>query len=334
MLRARALRKGIARERRKAITEAIERVVDGTDSRIRFVRGYKSKLQGVIESSYAYFDDLVEQIPGVIEINKDAFAMDPRVHAFFITVEDMQNKFSRSSELRHFIEDENSENTGDIFALLCMQKKEKTVFGMELEGEFIKRDVAQISVGFSDHQLLALACSEHEARLGLKECLFEQLVTTALDDINTVQLEHKEIEAQKRLLLTQLRALEARRRRSASASKSSLSAEHRLNKELEEHERALNEIKLKLLPKRSLDQTREILSHPERYISVDKVYLKLNNMSIKLKEDSQEQGSEINLAEIKFAKAPSRVVILAKYPRKEILPKEDFLERVTPYLSP
>ena len=328
------LHKKTSHTRSEAVNDAIEKVVDGTDARIRYLGGYKRKLRGVVESSYAYFDMLVTRIPGVIEINKGAFTADPRVHAFFITIEDLQNKFSRSSELRHFIEEEKNKEVEDVFALLCMEKTEKTVFGMELKGDVIKRDVAQISVGFTDHQLLAPASSEREARQGLRECLFEQLIIDIMNDIKSLQARQQDFEAQRRILLTQKRALEAKKRRSASSSESMMRKEHKINKKLEENKKAIDGVKSKLVPRCCLDHACEILSHPEDHISVRRLDLNLNNMGIKQREDSSEPGNEINLAEMKLGKTPSRVVVLAKYPRNEILPKEDFLERVTPYLSP
>jgi hypothetical protein len=323
----------LSRACRKTIADAIEKVVGGSDPRIRIVGAYKRALRPMVESSFAYLDDLVAGIPGVIAINKGSFATDPRVHAFFITVEDLQNKFSRSPELRRFIENDDDGGEGDIFALLCMRLKEKTVYGMALKGEIIKRDVKQISVGFSDHQLLAPASTEQKARQGLRQCLFEQLIATISDGIDTVQAQRQDLESQRRLLQTQLKGLEAKNRRSESTSQSIPHTLYKLEQKLTENEEALSDLKSRSTPRYSLDHACEILSQPENYIKVKKLHMRLNNMSIKLREDSPETGYEIELAELIQERTPSRVVVLAKYPRNEILPKEDFLKQVTPYLS-
>ena len=54
--------------RRTEILNTVERVVEGTDSRIRLVNNYNKKLQQAVVCSLEYTDDLIEQIPAAIEI--------------------------------------------------------------------------------------------------------------------------------------------------------------------------------------------------------------------------------------------------------------------------
>lgn len=333
LLRGMKPQKKLSPAHRKACASAIEKVVESCDVRIRYLTAYKRKLRPLVESTFDYFEDLVAQIPGVIEINKNSFATDPRVHAFFVTVEDLQSTFSRSPELRKFVED-NKSSDDDIFALLCMELKEKTVFGMELRGDIIKRDVQQISVAFSDHQLLAPASTEEEARRGLMQCMFEQLVVTISNGVHSVQVQIQDLKSQRRVLQTRLKALEAQLKRNAvSASQSIPGTLHKLKEKLRTNEKQLSELQSKSTPRYSLDHAHEILSQPENYVKVKRLHMRLNNMSLKLRDDSKETGYEIDLAEMVLGNTPTRVVVLARYPRSEILPKEDFLKQVTPYLS-
>ena len=87
-----------------SILKAVERVVQGTEPKIRFVSGYQKKLRPAIESALRYIDALVEQIPGALEVNKAAFVNNPQVHAFFVNIEHLQTSFSRSPELREFFD--------------------------------------------------------------------------------------------------------------------------------------------------------------------------------------------------------------------------------------
>jgi hypothetical protein len=153
------------------VLNTMESVVDGTDSKIRLVPGYKKKLQNTIQSSLEFADDLVNQIPVSIEVSRNTFASDPYVNAFFTNVTDLQSIFSHSSEIQDYMEASN-DNSAQCCALLCMKRTEKTVMGMELSGNMLKRDVLQVAVSFSDHRIYSPAPSEPETRQGLKNCLF------------------------------------------------------------------------------------------------------------------------------------------------------------------
>jgi len=94
------LRDTIQRSRLAAVLNTLESVVDGTDSKIRLVPGYKKKLQGSIHYSLEFADDLVNQIPMAIEVSSSTFTSDPYVNAFFTNVTDLQSIFSHSSEVQ------------------------------------------------------------------------------------------------------------------------------------------------------------------------------------------------------------------------------------------
>jgi hypothetical protein len=321
-------------QKRQAIkSELIEQVVDNTDTNMRLIIGYKKKLRHAVESSFEYIDALVETIPGPVDVNRHTFSTDPQVNAFFVNVEDLQVKFSRSPELRDFIEQNSVRELNDIFALLCMEKKEKTVYGVELEGDIIRRDVPQVGVSFSDHQLLSPAHTESQVREGLRHCLFDGLVTEAVERLKLSQSKVERLQDQKRRLQIMLRNARAKRHGSISGEKAIPVKSAELQRLLAENERALIASKTGLgTPEDSLKQVNGVFENPDQYIKVDNVELKINKMGIKLNEKSQESANEIHLAQVAFGETPSRVVLLARYPSSEILPKEDFLQRMNLYL--
>ena len=56
-------------------------------------------------------------------------------------------------------------------------------------------------------------------------------------------------------------------------------------------------------------------------------------MGVKIREGSGQSGAKIDMAEIKIGNTPKRVVLLARFPRNELLPKEDFVQQADRYLA-
>ena len=174
--------KALRRSRTAEVLNTMENVVDDTDSIIRLVPGYKKKLQNSIQSSLEFADELVSQIPEAIEVSSSTFVSDPYVNAFFTNVADLQSVFCHSSEIQDYMKNSHADSA-PCCALLCMRRTEKTVMGMELSDNMLKKDVQQVAVSFSDHRVYSPTPVEPETREGLRHCLFQGLVTNALERI-------------------------------------------------------------------------------------------------------------------------------------------------------
>ena len=96
--------KALRRSRTTEVLNTVESVVDGTDSKIRLVPGYKKKLQNVIYPALEFSDDLVNQIPPPIEVSSSTFRSDPYVNAFFTNVADLRSIFRHSSEIQDYMD--------------------------------------------------------------------------------------------------------------------------------------------------------------------------------------------------------------------------------------
>jgi hypothetical protein len=295
----------------------VERVVDGTDGRIRLVSGYRSKLQDVIRSSLAFADELVEQIPGGIEVNRHTFVSDPYVNAYFANVDDMRSIFSQSSEIKDFMEGYGDNEASECCALLCMHMSEKTVLGMELSGDILNKDVRQIAINFSDHRIYAPAPREPETRQGLKQCLFDGLVTNALERITHMRLKSFNLKSE-------LQILKSRQRRQQMALQKS--ADPALTSEYEETCRQLEQLETELArtplatPQAAMEQVITVFKNPEDFVRLRRFSLTLNKMGIMIGENSRQPCNEINLTEVTIGEGAPRIVTLARFPRDEILP--------------
>jgi hypothetical protein len=312
------LRNTFHRNRTAGVLIAVESVVNGTDSKIRLVPGYRKKLQDTIRDSLEFADDLVNQIPLAIEVSSSTFTSDPYVNAFFTNVTDLQSIFSHSSEVQDYMETCH-DNNARCCALLCMRREEKTVMGMELSGDMLKKDVMQTAVSFSDHRVYSPAPSETETREGLKNCLFQGLVTNALERIVQLRLSSHQLQSKHQMLHARLRRHKQQTGKVSQGTRTTEETSLELKKIEEEmlHTPPLT-------PQIMLQQVLEVFSKPDDFVQVRKLKLRLNKMGIKISGDSNQADNRLNLTEVIMGNNPPRVVTLAMFPRKELLAKTVF----------
>ena len=105
--------------------EAIEGVVDGIDAKLRLVPGYKKKLQHEVNLSLSYIDQLVEQIPGPIDVSRRTFTTDPQVRSYFATPNVLQDTFSCGSELTSFLNSRTIVRSNNAVRYYALKKKKK-----------------------------------------------------------------------------------------------------------------------------------------------------------------------------------------------------------------
>jgi len=322
------VRESVRRESAR-VTETLERVVEDTDPAIRFVRGYKRKLHHAIAASLDYADQVVAEIPGAIEVSRKTFVADPYVNAFFVNVKDLQLVFSHSSEIREFMDVCSGYDISHCYALLCMRKSEKTVLGVELEGDVLRRDVRQTAVSFSDHRIYSPASTEADTRQGLRQCLFEGLKTHALGRIMQLKVENHRLQQERQVLNARLRHLQhqVRDAREQVPVDVGVAAEmEAIRQQLGKIERSLLNSRL-VAPEESLNQVHTVFKRPDDFVRVRKTSLRLNKMCIRIDERSTQPSNKIDLTEVVIGDDLPRVVTLAKFPRDELLPPTEFLSQ-------
>jgi hypothetical protein len=313
--------KVVRQDRQADIVKAVERVVDSIDGRIRLVGGYRKKLFNVIADSLDFTDSLVDRIPGTIEVSSRTFVSDPYVNAFFSNSTDVQTIFSRSSEIREFMEDYAYSEITHCCALLCMHRVQKTVLGVELIGDALKKDVKQTAVNFTDHRIYAPAPTEKETRQGLKNCLFEGLVTNALERVVQLKLSNQRLQQERQILQARLRhaqyLLGKPPTRPATAAECKRDIDETRLK-LERTEEDLRKIH-QATPQVSLEQVLDVFSSPERFVRLEQSTIRLNKMGIKLDKQASQPCNTLELSEVIIGDQQPRVVTLARFPRDEFL---------------
>ena len=305
-----------------SLVEAIDRVIEGTDTKLRLVPGYQKKLQLEVAASLEYIAQLVDQISGPMDVSRKTFISDPEVRAYFSTPDALQNIFSCGTELKTFFEQQENADTDVCCALLCANKEEKKIMGSALEGEFIQHDVIQTAISFFDYKVLSPAIDDSDVRSGIKKCIFDGLVTYALQHIANIKIERRDLIHKRRILHAQLRS-----RQSEGNGLSALLAEahfeseqcNNLAAELKDAETRLKSITGdRDVLSFYLEEIRKVLAQPENFIQLNVACFHLSDMGIMLEGDAAQSVNAVCFSELEITNVMKRVVTIIRYNRNEI----------------
>jgi len=326
--RQRRAARAAARAREEEVLAAIEHLVDEINPKLRAVISYRKKLKPAVERALVYNAKIVAAVPGPVEVNKKAWGSDPMVRAFFTGVEDMRHVLSRNNEVQQYFEDSAASGQQYCYALLNMQRSERTVLGVESSGDIIKRDVMQTSVSFKDHKVVKPGPSESQLREDLEKRAFEVLVAYVLERITGLIVDKHSLKEKRLLLDMQLRLAQVKKAglspllEDREAGEEDLEAlEQRQQHMAQESEQA--DTKLTTLDD-YIDRITEVLGNPEKHFRVEHISMRLSKMNIKLDEKSAGPGAELELTEALLGDKLRRILLIIKFPRDELLVRKGF----------
>lgn len=306
------------------VAQTIDQIVEGTEPRIRLVPGYRKRLEAAAKTAQSYIDQQVEKIPPPLDANPKAFTTDPKLNSLFVNLDDLQNTFSSSTDLINFFNEPENREASEVYALLCVDETEKTIFGTVLNGDLLQRDVKQTAVNFSKHRILSPAATEAEARAGIKRCIFDGLITYTLQHIAQLKTQKRELEDQQRILQARLRAHVAQQSGLNQLLSSAVVPQEdttEIEQQLSETEQKLSEMPASTDALRCyLEEISDLIGHPERYIRVRLISHKLTRMGIKVDKPDAEDANTIELAQVSIADVLEHVVTIVRYAHDDMLP--------------
>jgi hypothetical protein len=318
------------------VAEVIEAVVDAVEPRIRLQSRYQQKLDGCVRRSIAHLRTMAAVLPEPMVLARAAWSSDPHVNAFFATPDDVPQSLGRSRELRAFFADPANRDVPEAYALLAMKKVERTVYAPQLQGEVLRHDVAQITVSFSDHHLIAPGATLVATRVDVGRRILQRLAQVALSRIIELDMKAAELEQRKAYLGARLRMLHLAR----DGMEGLVSDPASIAAQIDEVERDLGktvdgyiETKASLA---TLDaythHVEDVFSHPEQHLSLVSTPLRVNRMGIRVEDDSGGPVNDLTLAELSIG-ADFRVVIaVVRCARSEMPPEESRLAHGERYL--
>ena len=334
-IQQRRSRKEAEQQEAATLLEAIDRVVEAADPRIKLVSHYQRRLSQAVQHALQYIDGLVAQVPAPIEVNSKTWLTDPYMNAFFATADELQMAFSRSPALRRFFE---RHGLAECYAGLMVNRQERKVLGMQLLGDVVQREVPQLTVSFVDHRVGMPTATEAEARAEFKRRALHFLVTQALERILSLRTERENLQKEKQVLQLKIKILQGKQNGLPSLSKDGEDIESQLvslQQKLAENKEELQEVTVQIDELDDyVNHLNDILGHAEDYLALDKVSMKLNRLGVKLDENSAELGTELTFPEFIGNKQHRRVIVLVTYPRAEMLSQEEMYLRAGRYLTP
>jgi len=302
------------------VEKAIDIIIEETDPRLCLVGGYKRKLRKPVIRSLVYVKRLVTRIPGPFEINRGLYGSDPQINALFGSADAIDELVRHNKILKKYFED--NPDQAMVYVPLAMNRTEKTVLGMELSGDVVRREVAQVAINFSGHWLGVCGSSESELRDLLRWRGIHNLAITALENITRLKMKTSELGEQRALLKIKLRDLQAQHRgldALTAAAPDDIEDMQALTHHLEETEHHLKEAHAH--PDTLEDylvQVCRVFNHPSRYLRVKPGSVRVDRMNIKVEDASSDHGAEVFSAEIAIGDNPPFEAILSLFNRKDI----------------
>jgi len=280
----------------RALAAAIARAVEPVDPLLKTVSAYERRLAPAVEVAWAHCEQVAAAIPGPVDIHAQAFASDPVTHALFGAAADIGEMLGRSRELRDFLAEPASGDSGDFFALLGMRRREKAVSGMALNGGVLQHGVPQRLLYFADHTLGEIGEADGDARRRIALAAFDSLArgfAACVADLRQQQLDART-------------ALQVERARNGRT-------ERRLELEARQREAIAS-----LAPGRLLDAYADWLAAPQLRVYLKPDEVRIDRMGVIL-ADGDAGGTPLRLPELVGRDRRQWTVLLARIRREDAL---------------
>lgn len=308
----------------EAVRWAVDKAITLTNPRLKLVPGCEKRLAPAVENTINYLRTQATALPTVHTLSSKTWSMDPALRAFFVAPTDIPQVLGRSENLRTLFD--KFPELDEACVVLGMAFKEQRVFGMALHGDMVQRDVAQLSVSFSDHR--ARICGRDESRLRrlIGAEVFEYLVAHALSEIGEERNERRELQENRSLIRARLRLLQQHGPGLGSLFGEGPAAkceQERLAAELTENEKQLEAMGgSDSILEAELECLLEVLNNPQRHLSITPRQLCLDAMNVVLDDAARDNATKVcfSVAELHGTPPISRAFVLARVPRSELPP--------------
>jgi hypothetical protein len=318
------------------IEMAIDRVVAGTDRRICAVGDYRNQLRKPVQGAIQHVIALVDALPAPVAISPKAFGEDAGLRAFFVSTEHLREVLGGFGILRDYLSELAEPAPEQIYCLLAMAREERSVFGMELVDDTLRRDVLQVAVNFFNHRCLGPAGTEADTRRQLKIRAFDLLVEKSLERIASERGKRRELDRQWHLLKQKLDAMKAGQwglGAMLNASEGQRPDLAGLEAEIETIEAELGQFHTDSLGlEESLACVADTLSRPTDWLAVREIGLRLDYRGVKLADSQAASSRQITLTELFSSTGETRTVLLGRIARADIPEPVDFLKAAKHYL--
>jgi hypothetical protein len=314
------------------IEMATERAVEGTDPRLRALSGYARQLRQPVIQAIDHVITLVDGLPEPLLATPANQGTDPRLAVMFASAEDMLQKFAGNSALTDYLESPEGRGVASVTALLVAERVERNILGLDLVGDQVRRDVAQVAVNFTGQRLLEPNANETENRRLLKRRAFDVLLAQALARINEFTAERSELTRQRDLLQRKLGALRQGGWGFGPSAETRPPDQARLTADLE----AISAQLQALGPDQEVLQghlrmVTEVLEDAEHQLWIEPITLVMDAMNIQ-RAEGDAAARNIALLELHDGRGQRAILLPVTLLPDQLPVREDFLTAVARYL--
>ena len=314
------------------VEAAIERAVDGIDSRLRTLPGYRKLLRAPVVHAIDHVVALVDGLPAPVAATRSHYGDDVHLRTLFASADRMLDILANDTALNEFRDSPSAAAVAQVNALLLVEHTVKHVMGIELDGEMLRRDVAQVAMNFRGHRLVDPAVSEEEVRRQLKRRAFDCLLSLGLTRIADVTSERADLQSQRTLLRRKLDALR-RGGWSFDQAQSDGSDAVALQAELEDTERQLAALGVDHRTLHAnLDIAAAILADAEQQLWSVALDMRLDRMNIE--RDAQDATARmVSFQELHDAPGRHLIMLPVSITLDELPRRADFFTAAQRYLG-
>ena len=328
------IRNAEQRRHETEVNQAVERVVEQINPRLRAIGSYRKKLFPVVERAQGYVRELTLRVPGPIPVSRRTWNNEPLVNALFGSVERIRRVLS-GPEVRGYLK--KFPVGGDCYAIIAAFPNVSGRFGVEMVGDMLRKDVRQTAVSFSDHEVAVVGESEAQVREALEGEALDLLASLAAQDILEQESRIAEIKERLRIVRLKLRVADSRSRGAKLllddnperlGERETLAARvAELEKDLVREKRGLTGLD------DYLDRLVELLAHPERHLGLERESVRIDRMNILREEDDERAGREIEFTRVRRGDRLVRVLAIIRFPRSEVMADAERLREVERHLG-
>jgi hypothetical protein len=297
---ARQARESTRREE-AALAEAVQRVVQLSAPVVGALRNWQRNLCAPVKTALAHIDQTIALIPGPLSLSPDTWGRYPLFQALFADAEEIKTLLWANRRLKSFFR---FHPEPQAWALLTATRCERTVFGTAVEGEIVRRDVAQTAVEFREHRILDPAVTLAETRRELQMRALTALVTPVLDHTLRLRSLQEELREQQRILSVQLKIQQTRPDRLDALTAEESDGDSGgagADGILADIDRQIHELAVAAgSPEEVFRQIEEVLNAPQAAMTVHPVAMRLNWMGVKQCRTSSECDLDIRLVEVEL----------------------------------
>jgi len=296
------------------VTLATEHVVEIADPVIRQARRYRQVLHDPVAGAMAHFQSLIESIPGPVILHRNRYYDDPLVKALFASPDELDEVLRLSPEVNALRQ---QGHTGEVVAMMTMVQNERTIFGSKQEGEMLLREVQMQAVSFSNHRVVAPAGDLEVTKTGIVERGLEVLASVAMEKITTLRARKAELTGKREYLKGMAKIYSGKSYRQAMFAPPDIQDREELRKIeqlLDEANREFEELQAQIaLPEQSLGYLEEIMRKPEKMLFAHTQQLRLNWMGVRVDNEPDSEGNDIELAEFCLQEELRRSAVLVSF---------------------